>query len=116
MSNSIREFPLDDQMKKHKFSRVYANLSTKQLFVENGKASVTSNYTGELETTLEGLRQKLVETPEFEQRVIEIILRFLSAEWRRQSEEELADVLNDELEEETTGSDGRISGKEEGVK
>jgi hypothetical protein len=103
-------------MRKHKFKRVYANLSTKQLFVENGKASVTSNYTGELETTLEGLRQKLVETPEFEQRVIEIILRFLSAEWRRQSEEELADVLNDELEEETTGSDGCISGKEEGVK
>ena len=55
-SNSIREFPLDDQMKKHRFKRVYADLSTKQLFVENGKASVTSIYTGDLKTTIDGLR------------------------------------------------------------
>ena len=99
--NSIREFPLDDQMREHDFKRVYADLSTKQLHVENGKASVISNYTGELATTLERLKHKLMETPEFEQRVVEIILRFVSDSWRKQSEAELVDTLNEGLEGES---------------
>ncbi|MFZ0510541.1 MAG: hypothetical protein WAM14_02945 [Candidatus Nitrosopolaris sp.] len=87
MSSITREFPLSDEMKRLlNVTRVY--VKGKTLFVENRRSEpITCPYTGELVTTTEELKQALIDTHEFEDKLIDKLIRFLSDVWRKQEEE-----------------------------
>lgn len=96
MLSTTREFPLTDEMKRLlNITRVHAEGKT--LFVENAQAEpITCPYTGELSTTLDGLKQALIDN-RFEDKLTEIdnLIRYLSDEWRKQEEEKSASSNKD---------------------
>jgi hypothetical protein len=81
MPSTTREFPLTDEMKQLlKVTRMYATDNT--LFVENARSEpVTCPYTPELFTTINGLKQALIDTHEFEEKSIDKFLVHLSEVW-----------------------------------
>jgi hypothetical protein len=87
MSSTTREFPLSEEIKQSlKITRIYAEGKT--LFVENRRSEpITCPYTGELNSTVDGLKQALVKTGEFDEKSIDEFLRLLADVWRRQEEE-----------------------------
>jgi hypothetical protein len=87
MPSTTREFPLTDEMKRLlNITRVHAE--DKTLFVENAKAEpITCPYAGELSTTLDGLKQALIKTGEFDEASIDKFIRLFADVCRKQEEE-----------------------------
>lgn len=101
MTTMIREFPINDEIKELGFSRVYAKEKT--LLVYNSPylpAIQCDYYKNDLQTTMNDLRQALIESGHFDTKTIDKFLVLLSQVWVKSVEEEQQDI--DELEKDTS--------------
>ncbi|MFY9871682.1 MAG: hypothetical protein WAK17_18365, partial [Candidatus Nitrosopolaris sp.] len=87
MPSTTREFPLSDEMKRLlNVSRAYVKGET--LFVTRSKLEpITCLYTGELNSTVDALKQALTKTGEFDEASIDKFIRLFADVCRKQEEE-----------------------------
>lgn len=87
MPSTTREFPLTDEMKQLlNITRIY--VKGKDLYVENARSEpITCLYTGDLNTTGDGLKQALVKAGEFDEKSIDKFIRLFADVCRKLEEE-----------------------------